>query len=73
LFYGAWGCHVQNLGKYIKFEDCVRSPSPEGYEKWRLNIASLYEKITGLSEAESLVVFDDAIAKFLDYKKSQIL
>jgi glycosyltransferase domain-containing protein len=69
VFYAAREYHVQNWSKYRKCEDWIRSPSPEGYEKWRLNIASLYEKITGLSEAESLAVFDNAIVKFLDYKK----
>lgn len=69
IFYAAREYQVQNWGSYIKFEDWVRSPSPEGYEKWRLNIASLYAKITGLGVAESLIVFDKAITKFLDYKK----
>ena len=69
VFYAAREYHIQNWSEYRIFEDWVRSPSPEGYEKWRLNITSLYEKITGLSEAESLVVFNNSIAEFFNYKK----
>jgi glycosyltransferase domain-containing protein len=73
VFYAARESHVQNWGKYTKFEDWVRLPSSEGYEKWRLNIASLCQKINGISEVESLSVFDNVIAKFLDYKKPKFV
>jgi glycosyltransferase domain-containing protein len=70
IFYAAREFHSSNWSNHITFESWSRSSSSEGYEKWRLNIATLYAETTGHSVAESLRVFDKAIAKLLDYKKS---
>ena len=69
IFYMAREYQLPDLGSYIAFEDWVRLSSPDGYEKWRLNIAHLYAEITGLNVSKSLIVVDKAITKFLDYKK----